>query len=92
MDLLLLSSVCHQVFYNLPVHQRLPAKEIHFQISVCFRNWRSGNPVLSFRLHKLISARRAMVLAFFCKAVLDRQGYSHEQCAGRVPSQQSDGF
>ena len=33
MKLFLLSAVFYQVFYNLPVHQRLAAKEIHFQVS-----------------------------------------------------------
>lgn len=31
-DLLLFSSVTHQIFDNLPVHQRLTAEEIHLQI------------------------------------------------------------
>ena len=33
MYLLLLSSVSYQIFYHLPVHQRLPAEEIYFQIA-----------------------------------------------------------
>ena len=32
MDFLLLSSICNQILHNLPVHQRLSAKKIHFQI------------------------------------------------------------
>ena len=32
MDLFLLSSVSHQIFYYLPVHQRLAPEEINFQI------------------------------------------------------------
>ena len=33
MKLLLLPSICHQVFYHLPVHERFAAEEIYFQIS-----------------------------------------------------------
>ena len=33
MKLFLLSSVSDQIFYNLPVHQRLAAKKIHLQVS-----------------------------------------------------------
>ena len=33
MNLLLLSSICHKIFDNLPVHQRLPAEEVYFQVS-----------------------------------------------------------
>ncbi len=32
-QLFLFSSICNQVFDNLPVHQRLSSEEIHFQIS-----------------------------------------------------------
>ena len=32
-NLLLLSSICHKIFDNLPVHQRLPAEEVYFQVS-----------------------------------------------------------
>ena len=31
-EFLLLTAVCNQVLYNLPVHKRLAAKEIHLQI------------------------------------------------------------
>ena len=33
MKLFLLSSIFHQIFYHLPVHQRLAAKKIHLQVS-----------------------------------------------------------
>ena len=32
-DLLLFPAVSHQVFHDLPVHQRFPAEEIHLQVS-----------------------------------------------------------
>ena len=67
MDLLLLSSVCNQVFYYLPVHQRLPAKEIHFQISsasgIC------DQEIQCFCRLRSSSGATAMILTFFCKAV-----------------------
>ena len=37
MQLFLFSSVCHQILYHLPVHQRLPAEEIYFQITAVTR-------------------------------------------------------
>ena len=68
MDLLLLSSVCNQVFYYLPVHQRLPAKEIHFQISsasgICDQEIQCF--FADFVAHQ---GTTAMILTFFCKAV-----------------------
>ena len=68
MKLLLLSSVCHQVFYNLPVHKRLPAKEINFQIPSCSG---IGNQEIQGFLTNFISHKRSssVILSFFCKTV-----------------------
>ena len=68
MKLLLFSSVCDQVFDNLPVHQRLPAKEINFQIPSCSG---IGDQKIQGFLTNFISHKRSssVILSFFCKTV-----------------------
>ena len=68
MDFFLLSSVCHQIFDHLPVHQRLAAKEIHFQVSSAagIGNQKIQCLFSNFEGHQCTSS---MVFPFFCKAV-----------------------
>ena len=72
MKLLLLSSVCNQVFDNLPVHQRLATEEIHFQIVSASG---IGNQEIQCLLTYLVAHKSttSMILAFFCKAVTTGQ-------------------
>ena len=68
MQLFLLSSIFYQIFDNLPVHQRLTTKEIHFQIAAA-----SGvcDQEIQCFLSNLITHQLSvpMIFAFFCKAV-----------------------
>ena len=67
-QLLLLSSVCHQIFDHLPVHQRLTTKEIHFQIASASR---IGNQKIQSLFSHFITHERSssMIFSFFRKAV-----------------------
>ena len=68
MYLLLLSSVSYQIFYHLPVHQRLPAEEIYFQITAVARilDQEVQRFLTDFIAHKCSSS---MIFPFFCKTV-----------------------
>ena len=72
MKLLLLPPVGYQIFHDLPVHQRLAAEEIHFQVPALpgIRD----QEVQRF-LSDLIGHQRPapMVFAFFREAVFTRQ-------------------
>lgn len=68
MYLFLLTSVCHQVFDNLPVHQRLSSKEVYFQISSVSRV--CDQEIQRF-LSNFIGHQRSssMIFSFFCKTI-----------------------
>ena len=70
--LLLLTSISNQIFYYLPVHQRLTTEEIHFQISSVagIGNQKIQRFLPYFVAHK---GTAAMIFAFFCKAVATGQ-------------------
>ena len=72
MKLLLLSSVCNQVFDNLPVHQRFATEEIHFQIVSASG---IGDQEIQCLLTYLVAHKSttSMILALFCKAVTTGQ-------------------
>ena len=67
-QLLLLSSVCHQILDNLPVHQRLSSEEIDFQIlsGTRIRNQKIKCFLSYFKRHQRSSS---MIFAFLGKAV-----------------------
>ena len=71
-DLLLLPAVSYQVLHDLPVHQRLAAEEIHFQVPAL-----SGildQEIQRFLSHLIGHKRPAsVVFAFFREAVFTRQ-------------------
>ena len=72
MDLLLFPAIGNQIFYYLPVHQRFPAEEIHFQVSslpgIC--NQEIQCLLSNFKGHQRPAS---MVLALLGKAVFTRQ-------------------
>ena len=68
MEFLLLSSVCHQVFDNLPVHQRLSSEEIHFQ--VLSGSGIGDQEIKSFLTHfKRHQCSSSMIFSLFGKTV-----------------------
>ena len=71
-ELFLLSSVSHQVFHHLPVHQRLPAEEVHFQISPVSG---IGDQEIQRLFSDLEAHQRtsSMIFAFLCKTVFTCQ-------------------
>ena len=72
MDLLLLPAIGYQVFHDLPVHQRLAAEEIHFQVPALpgIRD----QEIQRFLSHFIGHQRPApVVFAFFREAVFTRQ-------------------
>ena len=71
-DLFLLSSISHQVFHHLPVHQRFSAEEIHFQIMPVpgIGDQEIQRFLSHFKTHK---GAPAMVLPFFREAVFAGQ-------------------
>ena len=68
MKFLLFSSVFHKILYNLPVHKRLAAKEIHFQIL-------SGAGISDQEIQRFFSYLKrhqrtsSVILSFFCKTI-----------------------
>ena len=68
MKLFLLSAIFYQIFYNLPVHQRLAAKEIYFQVfpGTGVRDQEIKSFFADVIRHKSSSA---MIFAFFRKAI-----------------------
>ena len=68
MFLLLLPAVLHQVFHNLPVHQRFASKKIHFQISPIsgIRNQEIKRLFPHLKTHKRPSA---VIFSLFRKAI-----------------------
>ena len=68
MDLLLFSSVSHQIFYNLPIHQRFPSEEVNFQVAtvsgICDQEIQCL--LTHFKAHKCTSS---VVLSLFCEAI-----------------------
>ena len=68
MKLLLLSAVFDQIFYNFPVHQRLAAKEVYFQIS-------SGPGIGDQEIQRFLAdfvghqGSSAVIFAFFGKTI-----------------------
>ena len=71
-DLFLFSSVSHQLLHHFPVHQRLAAKKVHFQIvpAAGIRNQKIQRLLTHFIAH---DAAITMVLAFLGKTVLTSQ-------------------
>ena len=68
MELFLLSSVFYQTFYHVPIHQRLPSEEIHFQ--VCAVSGISNQKIKSLLSHFIgHQGSSAMVFSLFCKTV-----------------------
>ena len=67
-SLLQAPSVCHQILYHLPVHQRLPAEKIHFQVDPVPRIRHKEIQRLSprFIAHQSPSS---MIFSFFCKTI-----------------------
>ena len=67
-DGLLGAGVGHQVFHHLPVHQRLTAKEIHFQIAAAsgIGNQKIQCLLTYFKGHQSSSS---MIFALFCKTI-----------------------
>ena len=68
MKLLLLSSVFHKIFHNLPVHKWLAAEEIYFQIlsgaGICDQEVQRF--LSYFKRHQCTSS---VILSFLCKTV-----------------------
>ena len=71
-DLFLFPSIGHQLFHHFPVHQRLAAKKVHFQIvptaGIC--NQKIQRLLAHLKTH---DTAIAMVFTFFCKAVFAGQ-------------------
>ena len=86
MKLLLFSSVCNQIFDHLPVHQRLSAEEIHFQIASVSG---IGDQEIQRFLSYLISSSEHGVHDTRppLQNSSDRPDYSRGQYADTVPSQ-----